>query len=148
MQSDTSELAYTCPACGKTYRVSTVNAGKKVRCKCGNVGIAPTMEPGGALEVVEDGLAVSGHRPPSAATKATVPTANPSHDLAKRQSNYVCAKCGDVHAVKAEFIGKTIRCKCGHTGVAIDAASQRNSSAEDTAHGDIGCAVEIGRAHV
>lgn len=92
MQSDTNELAYTCPACGKAYRVTPANAGKKVRCKCGNVGIIPAIESDGALEIVDDRPTDDfSLKPIAKAPPAAVTTTSPAANFAQTQATRATA---------------------------------------------------------
>lgn len=59
-RTSTNSGAFTCEACGKSYPWKQKLAGKKVRCKCGQVMVAPATAPvaddSGSYDVAEDDL--------------------------------------------------------------------------------------------
>ena len=80
-----------CPGCGKTYRWKAELAGRKVRCKCGQVMRMPADAPGAALDD-SDGYDLAS--PEESAAAAPTASRCPSCGQDIKPGTVVCINCG------------------------------------------------------
>src|SRR3954468_2807033 len=99
--SEVAQMTFNCSACKKQYRWKPELAGKKVKCKCGQVMTAPAEPP--AKEPDPDALYdLADDAPPS--PKKAAPPAAAAAPSQQADAGFRCPSCG------ADMVPGTILC--------------------------------------
>lgn len=86
-----SNVHFICPACGFTKDFQAQHAGRKIKCKCGNLGVVPPLPAKAPKSADDDGEFDLVPLAPSGARNATATAKMPASDDRKLAR---CQQCG------------------------------------------------------
>ena len=117
----------TCAGCGKRYRVKPELAGRKVRCKCGEVFAMPEAAAAGIavdeFEVAASGPASSSGRPPASSPPPPSRDKCPQCGASLPKQAVLCVQCG-YHRTTGQAMGT-------RTGLRVDDEELRERHAAE-----------------
>ncbi len=127
-------IQFECPSCNKRLSVDESLAGRRARCKCGEVVTVPERSgatSSAAVATAAVGSTASGKSASSAASGGS--TANSANSTAMvpavSKISVTCSSCSKKYQVDAKHAGRSMKCQCGQSLVA---ASPKQTASRQT----------------